>query len=483
MRTFLFIVLTLLMPFGLWVSGCRREPEQAVLPNTPEMERLARSPGTTVEDALAQPYVPALIDPEIFAAPDQPTYARIRTVMDREAALAGSMNQPGLFVLPRQEYPEMAVLPQQNLQAAPASTPEIWTRQVDNAMSQNPIRADNPDLSAMAPASQPYPAAFVPQNRQPAAYPAYTLPQDLPQAPAPALPAESPTGIPGMYFGPDNMVLDALAPLSPLSEAPKTSAKTTFPDFFGDSDLGLLASINSLDALSSLYTPQGIVKLNDFAAEIVRENAGKPGMLAAMRVIQPSETAAMPPIVANSISQPQSAVPPPPAEAVIAVAAVQPEQPLAQAVSNNSETGSSFLDISALIENSSPAAPAPAAMETPAAAQQEITTAAAPAAEAAKTTAAADPAGGETSESLVEQTAEMRFGDIMPPEIPGVDNAKNAQVKTEADNTTTVLASDSDKAAVKTEEKQIKNTWGTFQAPARRDHRTRLKMEENFPMG
>jgi hypothetical protein len=233
------------------------------MPKGPEMERLARSPGASVEDAVARPpTVPALIDPEILATPDQPTFERIRAVMDREAVLLSRSSEPGLFVLPRQDYPEMAIVPDNQRQ--PHVMDSFWSRPVNNAMPPMNSAPYPSDVSAMAPAA----------------------PMITPLAPVPE--------IPGMYFGPDQaapvpaqpiaapryeplpmpvpvpMQAPAVQQVEPLPmPVPVTLSMQKpappLPDLFGNTDLGLLAPLAALDDLA------GVMAKNAQKAGLVKE--------------------------------------------------------------------------------------------------------------------------------------------------------------------------------------------------------------------
>lgn len=279
MRTILFLVVSLMIPMGVWFSGCGQDATAtAPMPKGPEMERLARSPAASVEDAVARPpTVPALIDPEILATPDQPTFERIRTVMDREAVLLSRSSEPGLFVLPRQDYPEMAIVPDNQRQ--PHVMDSFWSRPVNNAM---PVMNSAPyptDISAMAPAApmmgSPRPASHV-----------STMPALTPLAPMPE--------IPGMYFGPDEIAPVQVQPIAspryePLPMPVPVPAQTPaaqqieplpmpvpvtlsmqkpappIPDLFGNTDLGLLAPLAALDDLA------GVMAKNAQKAGLVTE--------------------------------------------------------------------------------------------------------------------------------------------------------------------------------------------------------------------
>lgn len=266
-----------MIPMGVWFSGCGQDATAtAPMPKGPEMERLARSPAASVEDAVARPpTVPALIDPEILATPDQPTFERIRAVMDREAVLLSRSSEPGLFVLPRQDYPEMAIVPDNQRQ--PHVMDSFWSRPVNNSMPMNsgPYSAD---VSAMAPAA-PMMGSPVPTPRPSSQV--NTIPALTPLAPMPE--------IPGMYFGPDEIAPVQIQPIaSPRYEplpmpvpvpaqqleplpmpVPVTISMQKpappLPDLFGNTDLGLLAPLAALDDLA------GVMAKNAQKAGLVSE--------------------------------------------------------------------------------------------------------------------------------------------------------------------------------------------------------------------
>lgn len=277
MRKYILILLSVLTPLGVWSSGCQQEVSRGRMPKGPEMERLARAPGSTVDDAMAKaPVIPAMIDPEIINAPDQPTFARIQAVMDREATIASNFSDPGLFVLPRQEYPDMAIVPQ----TVPPVTPEFWSSPAEQVryMPSGKVNLSpelEGDLSAMAPAANPNtyyhqaPAAPITHAPLLEAYPSYTMPPAIaapdahgltPLVPMPATTtpiAQTPPAlngditafdVPGLFFGPDDImlaVLDKLKPLDMKTPEPK-------PDLFADKDLGMLAQVDDLEGLTTL---------------------------------------------------------------------------------------------------------------------------------------------------------------------------------------------------------------------------------------
>lgn len=355
MRTIIFVIVSLLVPLAMWISGCRQETSRARMPSDPETSRLARAPGTSVADAMTvPPAIPALIDPEIMAAPDQPTFARIRAVMDREAAITGAQADPGLFVLPRQEYPEMAIVPGN----VPPVSPEFWSRPVQG---QAPVGAVNvPGVAAMAPAAPPPASASAAPRFD--AYPSYSMPSDPPArvtpflafpdppaievgaAPARQPIAENPATIPGMYFGPGDIALSALAPTKPEARAPDA----VVPDFFDNVELGMLAPVKALDDLSGLYVPEkpkSAAPAAAFAAEPPPASPPPPVTAPTVQAITPTRPAShegpalldisalvqrwnaendpnrgmeapQAPIMANTGFQARTAMPPPPASPV-----------------------------------------------------------------------------------------------------------------------------------------------------------------------
>lgn len=128
MRKLVIIAVAVLVPVGLWTAGCRQN-RQAAFPATPEMKSIARAPEQT--HPTRPPAIPAAIDREILATPDQPTFARIRAVMDRSEILANRDAGSGLFVLPEMDsdayqmsVPETVMATYQEPQPAVYSLPE-----------------------------------------------------------------------------------------------------------------------------------------------------------------------------------------------------------------------------------------------------------------------------------------------------------------------------------------------------------------------
>lgn len=161
MRKLVVMALSFLLPFAAWMAGCRQE--QASFPGGPEMKNLAQAPGGQPGGYKEAPFIPAAIDPEVLAMPDQGTFSRIQAVMDREALLASrqAAPAPGLFVMPRQEFPELAQyepLPEPVHGTLPASAPmlattrEFWSRPAE-VMPAPSMQAIPADVSAMMPAS------------------------------------------------------------------------------------------------------------------------------------------------------------------------------------------------------------------------------------------------------------------------------------------------------------------------------------------
>ncbi len=161
MRKLVVMALSFLLPFAAWMAGCRQE--QASFPGGPEMKNLAQAPGARPGGYKEAPFIPAAIDPEVLAMPDQGTFSRIQAVMDREAQLASrqAAPAPGLFVMPRQEFPELAQyepLPEPVQGYLPSSAPalattrEFWSRPAET-MPAPSMQAIPADVSAMMPAS------------------------------------------------------------------------------------------------------------------------------------------------------------------------------------------------------------------------------------------------------------------------------------------------------------------------------------------
>lgn len=167
MRTLVIIVIAMLVPFTMWIAGCRQNDRQAAaFPKGPEVKNLARAADHPARPGA--PVIPAAIDPEIAMAPDQPTFALLRSVMDREAAIASRYgDDAGLFVLPRQDFPELV-----NGPARPASGDlpegrEFWSVPAAPVMAARPAGGDIPDdISAMAPAGG-IPGLFTPEPMLP----------------------------------------------------------------------------------------------------------------------------------------------------------------------------------------------------------------------------------------------------------------------------------------------------------------------------
>ncbi|MCL2000967.1 MAG: hypothetical protein FWG74_05995, partial [Planctomycetes bacterium] len=206
MRKLIIALVLALFPFALWVSGCRRNDQATAFPKGPEVKNLSRAPQIASHTAAA-PDIPAVIDPEILASPDQPTFARIRAVMDREAQLSNQYSTPGLFVLPRQDYPEMAVPPEPvfTSESAPAlSSREFWSRPAA-PLNQPPAQYQQyHDVSAMIPAGQ----FSSPEPREP------------------SLPTE---GIPGVFMGSDQIDAGPFSLAPPVSERLELSERTAAP--------------------------------------------------------------------------------------------------------------------------------------------------------------------------------------------------------------------------------------------------------------
>ena len=184
MRTFIIIVVALLTPFAMWTAGCRENKKQAAFPKGPEVKKLARAPEqrSSVPEIAA---APATIDPEILHSPDQPTFARIRAVMDKEAQMTSRDAAPGLLVLPRQDVSELAVLPE------PTPVYGAPVPQVTNAEFRSRPAAPLPERHSRRQAPAADVSAMMPPARPPTAVMA-----------EPSLPTES---IPGVYMGSDQI--------------------------------------------------------------------------------------------------------------------------------------------------------------------------------------------------------------------------------------------------------------------------------------
>lgn len=222
MRKLIIIVVSMLVPFGLWTAGCRQERDTA-FPNSPEMKNLARAPERN--NPTRPPVIPAApIDRDILQLPEHNAMARVDAVNDRSNAYAGSNVNPGLFVLP-EERGHMAALPAEpgvwepyEDRSAVAMTPipsarEFWSKPA----APLPNRAvDVPsDVSAMMPAApvNQYPASSPSMLPAPYSVPApmpYSAPYESPvsvpfpepyASPAPAGPSMVlPNDIPGVYM-------------------------------------------------------------------------------------------------------------------------------------------------------------------------------------------------------------------------------------------------------------------------------------------
>ena len=144
MRKILLGMLAASACFGFWAAGCRQDSRQSSKPAAGGSQRMARAPGDAVgDDQALRPSSPALIDPEVLSTPDQPTFARIRAVLDREEA-ASVDNDIGLFVLPQSEPARMA--------GAPASGRRDVIGSYPTSRSIAGSRYGHEDYAAMAPA-------------------------------------------------------------------------------------------------------------------------------------------------------------------------------------------------------------------------------------------------------------------------------------------------------------------------------------------
>jgi hypothetical protein len=190
-------------PLAIWIAGCRDNSRQAGFPRVSEMGRLAVS---SSRENGRMPDIPAAIDPEVMNAPDQPTFARIRAVMDREAQLSSRDPRPGLFVIPRADFPELAALPSD----VPAGR-EFRSRPVQPGIGHDYAPGDHvpADLSAMAAPDFPNIPGLPPSS-------ASSLNSSLDSGPA--LPPVF--DIPGIFTGGDAFEPLSLAPARPGGTPP-----------------------------------------------------------------------------------------------------------------------------------------------------------------------------------------------------------------------------------------------------------------------
>lgn len=181
MRKLIIVVISMLVPFGLWTAGCRQERDTA-FPNTPEMKSLARAPEKN--NPTRPPVIPAPpIDRDILHLPEHTTMASANTgnnqsvaradaYRDRSQSMAGSRINPGLFVLP-EEQGQLAALPAPvenwepyEVQPAPmAMTPvpsarEFWSKPVAPLRTNQPMDIPH-GVSAMMPPAPP--ESMIPQ--------------------------------------------------------------------------------------------------------------------------------------------------------------------------------------------------------------------------------------------------------------------------------------------------------------------------------
>ena len=204
MRNFIIAVALMVAPLATWMAGCRDSGAEARFPGGPEMKRLAQTEPAIDRGA---PEIPDRIDPDVVLAPDPPTFARIRMVMDREAQIAGRQAAaPGLFVLPRQDYYELA-----ETRPASGGEREFASRSPSSAASlfhRGNGMDGRQDISAMAPPGVPNDFGMPERS---AAH------QPLPPEPPPL----APEYIPGVFMGTDAEAKTATPPFDePLSLAP-----------------------------------------------------------------------------------------------------------------------------------------------------------------------------------------------------------------------------------------------------------------------
>lgn len=218
MRKIIIIVVSLLVPFGLWTAGCRQNNRQASFPNSPEMKSLARAPEQ--DSPTRAPVISAApIDRDIMNLPEQPTMAKINAVNDKSNMMAGPRGNPGLFVLPDEGQNHMASAGGRNEGMAPIpSGREFWSKPASMPANSRSMDAAPQGISAMMPAApaqgysasyaSPYPSSPAPYTPPaPASY-APSVPYEVPmQGGALMLPED----IPGVFMDTD---------LGPFSMAP-----------------------------------------------------------------------------------------------------------------------------------------------------------------------------------------------------------------------------------------------------------------------
>lgn len=214
-RKLIITIVAMLLPFGMWVAGCRDNRQTAAFPTTPEMKSIARSPEQ--DYATRPPVIPAAIDREILNSPDQPTFARIRAVMDRSEMLAAQNAGPGLFVLPPQDDVTMAYHQERSMPVqggyvqAPVPT-QVY--QSEPVMYQASASQVPPPVAAPAPAGREF-WSRPSQQMPPRALAPQAMPSDV-SAMMPAALAATATdaqmmveSIPGVFMGSEDASLDA----------------------------------------------------------------------------------------------------------------------------------------------------------------------------------------------------------------------------------------------------------------------------------
>ncbi|MDR1533523.1 MAG: hypothetical protein LBU64_00260 [Planctomycetota bacterium] len=237
MGKIILIVALALAPLALWVAGCRDNGRTAGFPRGPEVGRLARSSGRSEREI---PRVSDPIDSEVSYAPDPQTFARIQAVVDREARLSSRDARPGLFVLPREDFPELAAgSPNpdgrlfQSSPAIPRPGSSDWSGSVPS------------DLSAMAP------PRFIPGPGLPPAAMA------SPEFPEPELQL---LDIPGVFLGIESQSSRSeplsLAPIRPGGEGMAKSGPEFSPPLAGAvPDSTALASFSGRDPIPIPLAP------------------------------------------------------------------------------------------------------------------------------------------------------------------------------------------------------------------------------------
>ncbi|MCC8181136.1 MAG: hypothetical protein LIP23_09545 [Planctomycetes bacterium] len=232
MRKAIVLGISALVAFGTWSAGCRQRDTAANFPKGPEVKNLARATSPQLREQAGPPVIPAAIDPEILSTPDQPTFARIRAVMDREAVLASRYSEPGLFVLPRQDYTEPAIAMSSYGSEVPVGMP--IGRQTRSEISADLAQARPAPAAGQAQfwssptmTETPHPGGLLPPPADVSAMMPSASPQPIAQ------PGLLPESVPGVFSGLDTV--ETFHGIGPISRAspPPASSLTTFQPLTG----------------------------------------------------------------------------------------------------------------------------------------------------------------------------------------------------------------------------------------------------------